>query len=633
MISFECKNCGGELEIVSDGIGRCTSCRSKQPIPKINDEKFNRANKLRLENINFDDARAIYEKIVDENPNEAEAYWGIVLCRYGIEYVKDYTGEYKPTCHRIIESSIEADEDFKKAVSCAPSEQNRVYYIEQARMIDAIQQRIIAIANSEKPYDIFISFKATDDETKEETLDSKRATNLYYELQNKGYRVFFSKETLKYVAGSEYEPYIYAALKSSKVMLLVGTKTEYMNAKWVKNEWRRYIVMRQNGEKKLLLPIYENMDPYDFPFELRGFQALNMSEMSFLPTLLENIEKFVGESSEDRKKRETQEDILKMLGERGVGVNKAEGWNENGKRLLELSRYADAEKEFTAAIEENPRFANAYWNRLLAVMKQSEKTIISQAVDFTDSKDYMLAVSCATGEERDNYERIGQLCKGNLALQMNYDGDCKRTLDAFVGNPQSGNNPDIVNGRFACEASMVKQEEKMGRIRVASIKQALVFAIISVVFIVGFFIMIASSENSEPSMTFMMVVGLFGSGPMLGIFTCLNSDKKGLRIWSFILGMISFGFISVPIVFIISVIQVFVNKSKVNHYTKLSLELKQLKSDYSEILNTMRNQYMERCNCITANYESENVNKNYILRKNFTQAYDSFEASLKNRFL
>ena len=32
---------------------------------------------------------------------EAEAYWGLVLCRYGIEYVNDpATGKKVPTCHR-----------------------------------------------------------------------------------------------------------------------------------------------------------------------------------------------------------------------------------------------------------------------------------------------------------------------------------------------------------------------------------------------------------------------------------------------------------------------------------------------------------------------------------------------------
>lgn len=187
MISFECKNCGGELELVEPGIGRCSSCHSKQPMPQLNDDKFNRANRLRLEDVNFDDARKLYESIVDSNPDEAEAYWGIVLCRYGIEYVKDpRTGDYKPTCNRLIESSIKEDSDFKLACEKALNDSVKDFYVGQAELIDNIQKKIMQIAKNEKPYDIFISFKDKDDDTGLETKDSKKATSLYYALKDAG---------------------------------------------------------------------------------------------------------------------------------------------------------------------------------------------------------------------------------------------------------------------------------------------------------------------------------------------------------------------------------------------------------------------------------------------------------------
>jgi len=31
---FECKACGGELEVIEEAVGRCTYCGSKQPMPK-----------------------------------------------------------------------------------------------------------------------------------------------------------------------------------------------------------------------------------------------------------------------------------------------------------------------------------------------------------------------------------------------------------------------------------------------------------------------------------------------------------------------------------------------------------------------------------------------------------------------
>ena len=49
---------------------------------------FNRANTLRIKS-EFDKAEKLYEKILQVKSDEAEAYWGLILCKYGIEYVED----------------------------------------------------------------------------------------------------------------------------------------------------------------------------------------------------------------------------------------------------------------------------------------------------------------------------------------------------------------------------------------------------------------------------------------------------------------------------------------------------------------------------------------------------------------
>ena len=85
--------CGGDLTIDdSSSICTCDYCGTQQTVPKANDEKkiklFDRANRLRMA-CEFDKAYSVYETIVDEFDSEAEAYWGLVLCKYGIEYVDD----------------------------------------------------------------------------------------------------------------------------------------------------------------------------------------------------------------------------------------------------------------------------------------------------------------------------------------------------------------------------------------------------------------------------------------------------------------------------------------------------------------------------------------------------------------
>ena len=53
------------------------------------------------------------------------------------------------------------------------------------------------------------------------------AQDVYDALTTKGYRVFFSRITLEDKLGTEYEPYIFAALNSAKVMLAFGTSYDY----------------------------------------------------------------------------------------------------------------------------------------------------------------------------------------------------------------------------------------------------------------------------------------------------------------------------------------------------------------------------------------------------------------------
>ena len=61
------------------------------------------------------------------------------------------------------------------------------------------------------------------DENGDRTIDSVMAQNVYDALTTKGYRVFFSRITLEDKLGQEYEPYIFAALNSAKIMLAFGT--------------------------------------------------------------------------------------------------------------------------------------------------------------------------------------------------------------------------------------------------------------------------------------------------------------------------------------------------------------------------------------------------------------------------
>lgn len=264
MAIIKCKMCGGDMEISADKtFGTCEYCGSTMTLPKVSDEQraaaFNRGNHFRRAG-EFDKALGVYERIVAEDDTDAEAHWCCALCRFGIDYVEDpATYEWLPTCHRASFDSFLEDVDYLAALEHSDGITRRQYQKDAAKIAE-VQRGILATSQSTEPYDVFISYKELD-ANGERTRDSVLAQDIYYQLTEQGRRVFFSRVSLEDIPGTQYEPYIFAALNSAKVMIVVGTSAENLNAVWVKNEWSRYLAMMRKDKSKLLIPCYRDMDP------------------------------------------------------------------------------------------------------------------------------------------------------------------------------------------------------------------------------------------------------------------------------------------------------------------------------------------------------------------------------------
>ena len=297
MALFKCKMCGGTLEIDSgESIAICEYCETKQTIPTAQDEVlqglFNRANILRIKS-EFDKSEQLYEKIIQLDQHQSEAYWGLILCKYGIEYVEDpKTFKRMPTCHRTSFESIISNNDYKFALEYADEFQRAIYEAE-AEEIDRLQKEILELSKKENPYDVFLCYKETDSSGKR-TQDSVIANDIYHQLTQDGFKVFYAAITLEDKLGSAYEPYIFAALNSAKVMLCIGTKPEYYNAVWVKNEWSRFLKLMKNDRNKILIPCYRDMDAYELPDEFAHLQAQDMGKIGFINDIIRGIKKVVG---------------------------------------------------------------------------------------------------------------------------------------------------------------------------------------------------------------------------------------------------------------------------------------------------------------------------------------------------
>ena len=300
MSVIKCKMCGGDLELIEgSSVAVCEYCGSQQPVPAADNEKkltlFARANRLRLA-CEFDKAAGVYESIVADFPTEAEAYWGLVLCRYGIEYVDDpATGKKIPTCHRSSFDSVMEDSDFEQALENADAVARRVYR-DEAKAIEELRRGIVEVSGKEPPYDIFICYKETAEDG-QRTVDSVIAQDVYDALTEKGYRVFFSRISLEDKLGTEYEPYIFAALHSAKIMLAFGTDYEFYNAVWVKNEWSRYLQLMAKDKSKHLIPCYKGIDAYDMPKEFAKLQAQDMGKVGAMQDLLRGVDKIMSGNS------------------------------------------------------------------------------------------------------------------------------------------------------------------------------------------------------------------------------------------------------------------------------------------------------------------------------------------------
>lgn len=383
MAIFKCKICGGALEIDStQSVATCQYCGTKQTLPKLDDERkatlYDRANHFRRNN-DFDKAMSIYEQILNEDNTDAESYWSIVLCRYGIEYVEDPTTRKRViTVNRTQFTSIFDDEDYKSAIYYADGYQRKIYETE-ANTINEIQKGIIAISQREEPFDVFICYKETDNNGRR-THDSVLATELYHELTREGFKVFFSRITLEDKLGIAYEPYIFAALNSAKVMVVIGTRPEHFNAVWVRNEWSRYLSLIKNGAKKMLIPAYRDMDPYDLPEEFAHLQAQDMSKLGFMQDLVRGIKKIV---TIDTHSTTTQDNTTNTISTIDPLIKRI-------FLLLEDEEWEKADELCERVLNLNPECPEAYLGKLMIELKVSKrKNLGNLEFAFDKEKNYL----------------------------------------------------------------------------------------------------------------------------------------------------------------------------------------------------------------------------------------------------
>ena len=409
-----CKNCGTVLSF-ADGEKTtvCELCGMEQTLPKVNDPKklelLIKANEHRM-SCRFDVAKKQYENIIAQYPDDNEAYWCKLLCEYGIEYVDDFATEKKlPTCHRTVRESIFDNKDYKFIIARATTEEKTIYEAE-AKEIDRIQKEILAKADKEEPYDIFICFKENDENNKR-TVDSQYASKLYTHLTAKGYKVFFSRVTLKNKLGAEFEPLIYSALNTAKVMLLVSTSAEYLNSPWVRNEWSRYLEFMQSDMDKVIVPCITKMDVYDLPEELSSHQVAEISELDFTENLLRQIDNKFGKH--DAVSPIRIDENVTNLSEKDETIK---SYLKRIKIFMEDANWEKADEYAEKILDINPEYAKAYLAKAYIDFKVTNIEDLTKIEDWINNSNYLKSKKYADKELLIRFENKEKSYYYDLAL-------------------------------------------------------------------------------------------------------------------------------------------------------------------------------------------------------------------------
>ena len=430
MAVIKCKMCGGDMEISADKtFGTCEYCGSTMTLPKVSDDQraaaFNRGNHFRRAG-EFDKALGVYERIVAEDDTDAEAHWCCALCRFGIEYVEDpATYEWLPTCHRASFDSFLEDVDYLAALEHSDGITRRQYQKDAAKIAE-VQRGILATSQNTEPYDVFISYKELD-ENGERTRDSVLAQDIYYQLTEQGRRVFFSRISLEDIPGTQYEPYIFAALNSAKVMIVVGTSAENLNAVWVKNEWSRFLAMMRKDKTKLLIPCYRDMDPYDMPEQLSVLMSYDMGKIGFIQDLIRGVNKVL--DADKPKEKETVHETVVVKNEGGANTDVL---LKRGNMALEDGDWKRADEFFEQVLNQNAECAEAYLGKFLVENKcMSTDEYADKRIEALRSCGTERLTACAAQEERIRKAKQENAVPGYLGeVEIEHLFDFDRSYDS-----------------------------------------------------------------------------------------------------------------------------------------------------------------------------------------------------------
>lgn len=441
---LKCKNCGGlnDISKAVNGVIECEYCFGKFTVPKKDVSpaalSFLRQGEHDLDTCKFDDAYAAYSKAAEYDRNEPEAYWGMALAEFKVQYIRDTVRNLlQPICHEFTEKQFKENKNYLNALKYATDIQKEEYE-KKAQEIDYIHGEFLKLKESGLHFDAFICVKVSrideeqvDNSQKNWTEDAYDADAIYDLLKRNGFSPFFSEREIRGRTGADYEAMILYALCTSETMLVVCRNEEYLNTPWVKNEFTRFKELVNNKEKEndALTIVYHKYPIERLPGNNHGrIQGIDYSRREADLEIIKFVENHTplakAKREEERRKREAQTEEFKKQIElqqqaqksleeklKNLNPNSATGTSSTVDTLLtranqemDVKNFTRADKYYDTVLERAPENAYAWWGKFLCEFKcTTEKTILNNSDDqiiknVLQSKNMKFAFKYADGE-------------------------------------------------------------------------------------------------------------------------------------------------------------------------------------------------------------------------------------------
>ncbi len=465
--SFKCKTCGtlldGLVASATNGVVECPACFNVWTIPRKEMSpaalSFLRMGEHDLDTGKFDDALSAYKKAAELDPKEPEAYFGMALASFRIQYLKDHIhNRMQPICHGAKGEPFIEDKNYMRALLNATSEQ-RAEYEKKGKEIDYILSEFSRLEKSGTDYDCFLCVKVSGENGKTE--DSKDADYIYDLLKNKGYKPFYSERELRNVTGADYEARILYALVKSECMLVICRDEEYLQTPWVKNEYTRFLKLVNDEEKEsdsITLVFYEK--PIErLPGKNGKLQGIDFSHRDADGKIADFVESHTPAAkakreAAERDKNAQAEEIRRQIEEQKraqEAQRKAQRELEEKLQRLSESRASGSaggfdttpllKRAFTFLADGDFENADAYAEKVLDLVPESAEAYL---VKFCCELEVTQRENLATRSE------IGEFDGPNYNKLMQYAGDAlKEEIDGYLQSVKENEEKRVAQERLA----------------------------------------------------------------------------------------------------------------------------------------------------------------------------------------